>query len=261
MPSLSSLSSSLLSSLPERKADVLLYELNGKTDIETGRTLAFQYFPETLTDSKQVNYQRKEIPGGSLPLYQWTNSGERTISFTAIFSSDVDLTLNPSLRENLDGTGKGRRNIDIRAAILWLRRFMLPRYSSVDQSFDDADAASNMSIGTPLTYAPRKCMLYIPNSGIGLYGGNTGWHTSDSMFALMTQCEVVLDAFFPSGLPKLATVQLQFAQVAQLGGRIKFPSLTTTLEDIGKGLDPTIFRYDVKASKKGGAGDGGGELE
>jgi hypothetical protein len=49
-----------------------------------------QYFPETLTDSKAVNYQVKDIPGGSLPLYQWVSSGAREISFTAVWTTDVD---------------------------------------------------------------------------------------------------------------------------------------------------------------------------
>src|SRR5690606_21461705 len=115
---------------------------------------------ETITDTKSINYQAKEIPGGSLPLYQWVSSGERAISFEAVFTADVDLASDKDAFTKLVSKGQSHRNVDVRSALVWLRRFMLPRYVEEKQ-------------GVPLTQSPRKCVLYIPNSGIGLNGGRT----------------------------------------------------------------------------------------
>lgn len=144
------LTEALTSALDERRADVNLFELDRRSDIVTSRSpLSFQYFPESISDTKGVNQQNKEIPGASLPLYQWVSSGERLISFTASFTADMDITTNPDLRQG----ALRRRNPDIRSALLWLRRFLMPSYSA------------------SRTFPPAKLRLHIPNSGIGLIGG------------------------------------------------------------------------------------------
>lgn len=97
MAGLLSLSSALFTQINERKSTVALFDLGGSEGRKRNRTkelenaLSFQYFPETLSDTKAVNYSRKNIPGGSHPLYQWISGGERIISFTAHFSCDTDL--------------------------------------------------------------------------------------------------------------------------------------------------------------------------
>jgi len=39
----------------------------------------------------------------------------------------------------------------------------------------------------------------------------------------MTQCDIEMKAFFPSGTPRFATVQLAFAEIAQVAGVVRFP--------------------------------------
>lgn len=211
-----SLAKSLVEGLAEKRAPVILEELS-EVDDSNFSIFSFQYFPETLSDSKTVNYNSVEIPGGSLPIYQWQNSGERTISFTAVFTSDIDPTLDAAAMEELRSMGELRRNVDIRTAVLWLRRFMLPIYGAASAT------------GVPLVYAPRKAYLTIPNSGIGLWGGSP---LADSVLVKMDTCDVEVAASFPSGAPRVATVTLGFSQLAQHGGTIWFPSVTEEIDNL-----------------------------
>lgn len=261
MPSLSGLSESILTQVSQRKTDAYLIELNkeGSPNMEVKENgdvathLAFQYFPDSITDAKGINYAQKEIPGGSLPLYQFVNGGERLISFTAQFTTDVDLLtveastsaasligLSTNITDRLKAAGASRRNVDIRAAIAWLRRYMYPTYSSGDLPASE---------GTTITVAPKKLRLVLPGSGIGLAGASAN---SDSVRVIMTQCDITYDAFFPSGLPRVATVALAFAEVAQFGGSVEFPQRDTTMDDavsssgiaftFGYGINPKDHR-------------------
>ena len=92
---------------------------------------------------------------------------------------------------------------------------MLPTYSQLQGA----------TSGVVTTFAPRKVRLFLANSGIGLYGGMAGSTTKDSIVAIMTQCDVNIESFFPSGLPRIAVVQLAFDQVAQYAGYVDFPSI------------------------------------
>lgn len=49
----------------------------------SGEYFILPFFPESVSDSKSVNWNNIELPGASHPIYQYVNSGERTISFTA----------------------------------------------------------------------------------------------------------------------------------------------------------------------------------
>lgn len=264
MPGLASLSRSLQTKLSERKSPVIITELDEKgKPVQNGSThMSFQYFPETITDTKAVGYQTKDIPGGSLPLYQWMHSGERIISFTSVFTADVDLLQDTQLFTKLASKGHIRRNVDIRSALVWLRRFMLPSYA----------VGASGGVGVPLARSPRKLLLWIPNSGIGLLGGDTtnavmaaegDLHTAaaaafagtviagtvtDEVLCVMTQCDVTYEAFFPSGLPRIASVQLTFAQVAQRGGLISFPSVTPKLDNLVEKGNETLNPYPIKVT-------------
>jgi len=226
MPALSSLALSLgLNAVTERTSVVAIMELDENDKALSSSLgdglLRFQYFPESISDSKSVNWAPKEIPGGSLPLYQWISSGERSISFTSVFTTDVDFStmangadLAVNIRDTLKSGGELSRNQDIRTAVMWLRRFMLPRYGT------------EQVVGTPLTRAPRKLRLIMPGTGIGWAGGagNATHTTQDSIVAIMTSCEVEWVQFFPSGFPRIATVQLSFAQMAQYLAAVQFPA-------------------------------------
>lgn len=254
MAGLVSLATAIFSGGGDKRADVALFEYNERDelvrDIRGGVGLRFQYYPETISDSKSVNYQQQVIPGGSLPLYQWTSSGERVVSFTAYFTSDVDLLAKGSegaagLAGRLKSAALQSRNVDIRSAIIWLRRLMLPRYGTVQVQ----------GTGVPITYPPRKLLLIIPNSGIGMSGGDTGSRegvAAHSVWCVMTQCEVNYESMFPSGFPRIVTVHLAFAQIAQNGNGVVFPAVTDSMDNAVSGKTPPFVGYTLRSTTKFG---------
>lgn len=257
MPTLGTLAAGIQSVSATRLSEIYITEL-GDDDLPVPSTpLRFQYFPDSIADTKAVNYQPKEVPGGTLPIYQWTNSGERTISFTAYFATDVDqlhnaeygaaiLDFDPSISgplgdqmltaqiavrtstvsvaveasyTKLQAAGIQHRNPFILGALAWLRRFMFPRYGDSSE------------IGVPITKPPRKLMLHITGSGLERLGGAGGFSApGGGILCVMTQCDINIEAFFPSGNIRIASVNLAFAEVPQRGGAIKFPSVTSDFD-------------------------------
>lgn len=238
---LSSLASAIGSSpLNEKTSSVTIIELD-ESDNPIGPARRFQYFPDTISDYKNVAWNPKEVPGGSLPLYQWTSSGERSITFTAVFTTDIDFSEEArgsadalSVAYALKANGAEARNVDIRAAILWLRRFMLPRYGDQVQT------------GASLVKAPRKLQLHMPGTGIGLAGGyQSAGAGRDWLTCIMTNCEVAWTSFFPSGMPRIAEVTLAFAQVAQYQGGVYFPHNTEARDNIVTSVVEGVFSYNL----------------
>lgn len=259
MPTLGTLAAGIKSVSATRRSEVYITEL-GDDDlpiVERGvpQYRRFQYFPESIADTKQVSYQTKEVPGGSLPLYQYTGSGERTISFTVYFATDVDhlvaqsspdfdvpdggwqgdmrLEVGSALREGsvtgkvegaqarMRAAGHESRNPYIPGALIWLRRFTLPRYGQ------------NSEVGVPITTPPRKLLLHFTGSNLEALGGSGGFTAvGGGILAIMTQCDINIEALFPSGNIRVASVSLAFAEVAQRGGVVKFPHRGSDLDSL-----------------------------
>lgn len=248
-----------VASIPEAKSDVIITPLDDSGSPVNNGSIVLQYFPETINDNKSVNLQTKEVPGGSLPLYQWMSASERTIGFTAIFTSDVDhiasaastttnwLSAETPLQhyQRVKDAGLERRNVDARTAIVYLRSFLLPRYSS-------ANPDNNV-----ITRPPPTLRLLIPGSAIGLTGGITGaGHGPDSISCVMTECSVTYQKFFPSGFPRIVEVGLSFAQVPNVGTSIVFPnspfgdSTSFDLLSSPESVDPGLLPYTLRPRKK-----------
>jgi hypothetical protein len=175
---------------------------------EGADNIAFQYWPESLTDSRGSEWNPRTIPGGSHPIYQWTHGGERRISFVAMFTTDTEPPETALRRDNpyspaFDTPGAlnlGTRDMDIRAAISWLRWFTYPTYGQ----------------GEDLrVFEPAKVLLCLPNTGLA----HTG---EDHITCVMTNCEVTYEAWFTNGFPRLAEVSIEVAEVVQRGNRIRF---------------------------------------
>jgi hypothetical protein len=225
-----------LTSLNTKKSAIRLLRLKPEDDKPDGSALALQYWPETFSDSAAVNYAKKNVPGGSLPLYQWISNGERTLTFQALFTTDVDMTKwaknqpRANVQENyvdaLKAKGLESRNIDIRSALIWLRSFRMPTYN--------AD-------GTYLP--PAKAVLTIPGTRIGLWSGDTGTGREvDSVTAVMTACDIEIRACFPNGNIRIAAVQLTFEEVAQKEGIVNFPGYGRRISDTFVNGDNTSAR-------------------
>jgi hypothetical protein len=177
------------------------------------------------------------------------------ISFSVVFTCDVDLLNTPDstgsteLYQRLKNAGQERRNVDIRAAVMWLRQYMLPTYVDLAVESQTADTG-----GTQLTIAPRKLVLCMPGTGIGYAGGDDGISGPDSVLCHMTQCDVTYEALFPSGLPRAATVQVAFAQLAQFRGAVQFPQRSAFYDDVRKGgifhIRATTLGYNLPPKGK-----------
>lgn len=259
MPTLGSLASGLRTVVNARRGDVYMIELDREdrplsanarplsadlggvaSGAPSDTRRKFQYFPDSFTDTKAVNYSTKEVPGGSLPIYQWVNSGARSIAFTAVFTTDVDhyafkappsplgadggagesglVAKAEAAAERLKAVGVNERNVYIPGALAWLRRFMLPRYGEQSE------------VGVPFTEPPRKLLLVFPGTNIHLSGGGNGFSENSALLCIMTQCDVTYEALFPSGNPRIVTVQLSFNEVPQKAGSVRFPQVTPALD-------------------------------
>jgi hypothetical protein len=232
MPGLGSLPRLIGNYADRRTTACYITPLDPVTDApENDKIRSFQYFPETLEDNRESNWEAKPIPGGSLPLYQWLTGGARTVSFRAMFTSDVDFEY--VTQDRLHAMGVESRNVDVNSAVLWLRSFQMPSYGSASQ------------VGMPLTRAPRKLLLTVPVSGIGWGAGqNLGLGLDeDTVLCVMTECSVSWEAFWPSGRARIASVQCGFTQLAQMAGRVSFPQYTSELSQrvyntSGSGIGP-----------------------
>lgn len=207
-----------LSPLPEDVIDPDQPDLNVRS---------FQYYPETIQDTRGINYQSKEIPGLSHPLYQWTWGGARQISFVAVLSRDRALR-NGELDQILQGGARADdRNVDIPSAIGWLRSYTYPEY--------EVDGQKGFKRPRP----PRRIVLTLP--GLRLNQGSSATH-ADDMNCIMTQCEVEYPSFFNDGTPRLARVQLAFDEIIQYGQRINPVSAAPMREQGLLGYNITVKR-------------------
>lgn len=195
-----------------------------------GDAIAFQYWPETIQDTRGSEWSAKTIPGGSHPIYQWTHGTERQITFTAMFTTDTapeERLLSSGDEGNsrpgsilssegglggfsdpytvqrdyrLSGLNPGGRDVDLRSVVSWLRWYTYPYYT-------DGDGWK--------AYEPPKCLLVMPNMGMGYLG-------YDHVTCVLTQCDVTYEACFETGFPRLIEVSLSFNEVVQEGTSVQF---------------------------------------
>lgn len=166
---------------------------------------AFQFWPETVSDTINISYVDKIIPGGSHPIKQWVNNAGRTISFSILIARDikpkellpfgVDLVVNPTTDDNYPF------NHDVRQDIAYLRAFCYPTYDN--------------STGVTIAKPPPICLLKAEGLNWSRFG-------DDYIECVMTSCSVNYLRTFNEGFPRMATVDLSFAEIAQSGGGVFF---------------------------------------
>lgn len=204
---------------------------------------AFQYFPETISDTKSPEWVRKHVPGGSHPIVTFLNGGERILSFSAVFTQDknpeplgllqaaltgsFDLSL-----ETIFGETPRKDTCDIASAIAYLRKFTYPDYAQ--------------GVATP----PPFAIVYLPNSGII----GQAQLALDSICGAMIQCDVVYEKFHRDGSARIAVVNLSFVEVVQVGENWRFVG-RSDLADVllAQGRKP-YSRSVVAATPKNDAG-------
>jgi len=202
-----------------------MYSMDPASGQEKGDPFVFQYFPETINDTKSPNYDMRNAPGGSHPIIQFKDGGTRTISFSAIFTQDKKPeddsgllgTLGNLLQGNLSVslTGDGKDTVLIEDAIAKLRAYTYPQYKG------------------GVAMAPPTVLLFLPYSGIV---GHPNF--KDSITAVMTECGVNYLAFHRSGQPRIVEVSLSFVETIQISNNWKYVSYddisTKVKNDLGK---------------------------
>lgn len=190
---------------------------------------SFQYFPESINESRSVPYASKEPLGGSHPIYQWVSPGERKISFKAVFSSDSPLTSNNEVANQDVGSMAVRAasafsnfkknpvttlmaggspqkdsqyNVHIASALAWLKSKTYPTYSAKGRA-------------SP----PPVLVLILQNSGINFGQQIAGYSDFNSVTCLMESISIDYQAFFPSGEPRYVEVSLSFVETIQVGSK------------------------------------------
>lgn len=208
-----------------KAARAYIIPLNGSTDTPESddQIRCFQYFPETINDSKGADWDVKKIPGLSHPLYSWVSGSERSISFTATFTRDTDIDVaglnarfpdrfNTSINNVFSETSAFETsvvpndldNVDIPGAVAWLRQFLYPRYTQG-------------GVRAERSLPPKKLVLVLPN--VRLNYSNQAFGASE-LPCIMRQCDVTHEGFFSSGTPRITRIALSFDEIIQLSGNV-----------------------------------------
>lgn len=200
--------------------------LDGSKDLND--VFVFQFWPQQVTDNYTPNYSTKQIPGASHPLYQWTGGNGRTISFTAQFVSEIRedaLSLQNSgvvgadFRSRLNTAGRvnsvanavgaallpsTRYKVNVSAALAALQQYLYPTYGT------------DQGVAKP----PKKLVLVLPGTRLGRS------ESADGILCIMKSANVTMEAWFPSGELRSASVSLEFAEIIQYtqgeGSNIKY---------------------------------------
>ena len=209
------------------------FRLNSKdSQTKDNNVFVFQYWPESVSDSDETTYSEKLIPGGSHPLQQWVGGGNRTISFDAVFTEEVEFNQqDPNASSRTFGpVGISERySVDVAAAIAKLRQHLYPEYTALSKNI--------------LAKPPNKLILVLPNTRIG--------HDSDAVPVILKSMNVNIESSFPSGRIRVATVSLSFTEIVQRGNgeraSIRFVDRTRMFKEGGFA---TGNRYSFRAGDK-----------
>ncbi len=190
---------------------------------------SLQWWPDTLSDSIATGWSEKVIPGGSHALMQWGGNAGRSIAFNVKMSrsmryienfnqgtgfglgdnSSVPLTAQALEPENARNV---KNNIDIKRMIYYLRAYCYPDYD-----------------GQPGTAVPPViCILDVPGFGLNEDG-------RDSIFSVMTGCDMTYQKAFTDGLPRLVDMSLVFKQVVQSKDGVHYRSRRDLLASAQRG--------------------------
>jgi len=213
-----------------------LFELNPQDDTlavdgKGLRGIQFQYFPENISISRAVDYQVKDVLGGSHPIYQWLTGTEKAISFKAQFTSDeptygYDLGAQDSVLagvENLGAAIGGLVRNPLSTAIALGRPIAQSRYQFnlqkaanylLSLTYPEYDQNINQSSRVK---PPPKLFLHFPNMGMSTKYNATNNYDYNGMYVLLRSCDIEFTSFFRNGEPRTMEISLSFIETVQVG--------------------------------------------
>jgi hypothetical protein len=154
-------------------------------------TFVFQYWPETVEVGYTVNYAAKSIPGASHDLQQWTGGTGRDITFTTVFTAEVNRDRRSPLAPVMPSA---RYTVDVRGAASYLQSLMLGSYGK--------GGALN-----GLVSPPKKLYLVLEGTGLGGDG--------DAVLVILRSAPITYEAWFPDGKPRIVAVSCTFTEIVQ----------------------------------------------
>jgi len=183
--------------------------------------LVFPFFPSSISEGKEVNWQAISPPGSNIPVYVWISSGERSVSFSVWLAQEQkkDSVTGSILNALSAMSGAAVRsfdsdyNRDITMIVRWLRECREPEYN------DDglAIAPPVLTLGFMKTDEDDVYKIGFLDFGTVQEGilGPGGVMKKGPMKCIMTTFGVEWVSFFPDGTPRLAQVSLGFAEVRE----------------------------------------------
>jgi hypothetical protein len=222
-----------------------IHPLTG-ADIPTLPQRALQFWPETLTDTMEISYTPKNLPGTSHAIMQWMFNGGRTIAFEIRLLRDMQPPVVQDENKSAVLTkadpsdpefGSPERNTNIPYMLRFLRGFCYPNYE---------DAGDGFTTVAP----PPICILDVPGTPLNEDGRST-------IFAVMTQCDITYNKMWPgvNKQPQLkdVTVSVSFKQIIQNPGN-STPFSWKSWEDQSK-TDGVDIASESQSGKYPGAGE------
>ena len=186
-----------------RVAEFIIAPINdsGAIDESIGGARLLQYWPDSFDEQFSSNWQEKNILGSPLPIYYWTSGAARTFSFTAYFSRDMDGVIGKDVEED-------KHNVDIDAALAWLRVLSLNDYRDIG----DVKA---VAIPPPVLWVNPTGMKIGHNTRVSGVFGHGG--KDDGVYCVLLDVSVSRMNWFQSGITRLATASLNFGETMQCG--------------------------------------------
>ena len=183
---------------------------DGSEDSSIGGKRILQYWPPNVDSSDSANWQTQEAFGAPLPFHQWVNGSEHTVNITATFSRDMDGEIKTEVEED-------KFNVDIEAAIAWLRMLKTNSYRQI------ADIGK-VSVAPPVLwiYMPGVVLSVNTRAAQGFGQASVAQGQESGMYCLLTEVGVNRENWFQSGRTRYANVSLSFTETMQIGGEI-FP--------------------------------------
>jgi len=143
------------------------------------KPLFFQFFPETISDDRQVDFNEQTLPFFSNPIPTFVSGSPRTIGFTLQFAQEMWI---PAGSGNKNAMKWTKHNFNVGLAVQAVRSFSYSLRGLI----------------------PQPLLLTLPGTQIGIDG--------DSIYCLLKGYSTQYEAFFPDGQPRLASMNLTFQE-------------------------------------------------
>lgn len=139
----------------------------------------FQFFPETITDDRQVDFNEQKLPFLTNPIPTFVSASPRTIAFTLQFAQELWIPNGVGDKRMMRYT---KHNFDVALSVQVVRSFAYPIKG----------------------FIPQPLLLTLPGTRIGI--------DSDAIYCLLKGYSTTYESFFPDGQARIANMNLSFQE-------------------------------------------------